>query len=91
MQFNNKCQIGIVAQEVEDVHPLPVDLYDDGPVDMDYVPEEYRTFERISWYRLKQMIERWPAMRKSWEAFIIDYHMCLSTLQEEEEKDDIPF
>ena len=91
MQFKNKCQIGIVAQEVLDVHPELIDLYDDGPVDINDIPKDYQTFNKVSWYRLKQMIERWPAMRKSWEAFIVDYHMCDATLRSEELNDDIPF
>lgn len=67
------------------------DYYDDGPVTIDDIVE-YKTFEQVSWWRLKQMLERWPAIRKSWEAFIIDYNVCLATLREEDEdEDDIPF
>ena len=70
----------------------PMDpFYDDGPVSITDIPAEYQSFNRVNWFRLEQMIERWPAMRKSWEAFIIDYHMCLSTLEAEELNDDIPF
>lgn len=47
--------------------------YDDGPVTIDDPIVEYKTFEQVSWWRLKQMLERWPAMHKSWQAFIIDY------------------
>jgi hypothetical protein len=65
--------------------------YDDGPVTIDDYIVEYKTFEQVSWWRLKQMLERWPAMRKSWEAFIIDYNVCLATLRSEETDDDIPF
>ena len=67
------------------------ELYDDGPITIDDIPFDHQCFNKVSQWRLKQMIKRWPAMQKSWEAFIIDYHVCLSTLQEEENKDDIPF
>ena len=76
--------------EFEEEWPVS-DYYDDGPVSIDDPIVEYKTFEQVSWWRLKQMIERWPAMRKSWEAFIIDYNVCLATLRSEEENDDIPF
>ena len=66
-------------------------MYDDGPVTIDDPIVEYKTFEQVSWWRLKQMLERWPAMRKSWEAFIIDYNVCLATLRTEDDNDDIPF
>ena len=69
----------------------PMSDYDDGPVTIDDYVVEYKTFEQVSWWRLKQMLERWPAMRKSWEAFIIDYNVCLATLRAEEDNDDIPF
>ena len=69
----------------------PMLNYDDGPVTIDDPVVEYKTFEQVSWLRLKQMLERWPAMHKSWEAFIIDYNVCLATLRSEEENDDIPF
>ena len=69
----------------------PMSNYDDGPITVDDPIVEYKTFEQVSWWRLKQMIERWPAMHKSWEAFIIDYNVCLATLRSEEENDDIPF
>ena len=69
----------------------PMLNYDDGPVTIDDPVVEYKTFEQVSWWRLKQMIERWPAMHKSWKAFIIDYNVCLATLRSEEENDDIPF
>jgi len=68
----------------------PMSDYDDGPITMDNPIVEYKTFKQVSWWRLKQMIERWPAMHKSWEAFIIDYNVCLATLRSEE-NDDIPF
>lgn len=67
------------------------DYYDDGPITIDDPIVKYKTFNQVSWTRLKTMIERWPAMRKSWQAFIIDYNMCLATLLTEEDKDDIPF
>jgi len=51
----------------------------------------HKTFDQVSWLRLKEMIERWPAMRKSWEAFIIDYNICLAHIYSEEDTDDIPF
>lgn len=69
----------------------PMSDYDDGPITIDDPIVEYKTFEQVSWWRLKQMLERWPAMHKSWEAFIIDYNVCLATLRSEEENDDIPF
>ena len=69
----------------------PMLNYDDGPITIDDPVVEYKTFEQVSWWRLKQMIERWPAMHKSWQAFIIDYNVCLATLRSEEENDDIPF
>ena len=67
------------------------DYYDDGPIAIDDPIVQYKTFDNVSWYRLKTMIERWPAMRKSWEAFIIDYNVCLATMRSEEDNDDIPF
>lgn len=67
------------------------DYYDDGPITINDPFVQYKTFDQVSWYRLKEMIERWPAMRKSWETFIIDYNVCLSTLRSEEVTDDIPF
>jgi len=84
---------GITEQlELDFEEEWPVrDYYDDGPVTIDDYIVEYKTFEQVSWRRLKQMLERWPAMRKSWEAFIIDYNVCLASLREEEDKDDIPF
>lgn len=69
----------------------PMLNYDDGPVNINDPVVEYKTFEQVSWWRLKQMLERWPAMHKSWEAFIIDYNVCLATLRTEEDNDDIPF
>ncbi len=69
----------------------PVCDYDDGPITINDPIVQYKTFEQVSWYNLKQMIERWPTMRKSWEAFIIDYNVCLATIREEENNDDIPF
>ena len=69
----------------------PMLNYDDGPVTIDDPVVEYKTFEQVSWWRLKQMIERWPAMHKSWQAFIIDYNVCLATLRSEEENDDVQF
>ena len=66
---------------------------DDGPITIDDPIVCYKRFDQVSWYRLQQMIKRWPAMRKSWEAFIIDYNVCLATITEEEKHadDDIPF
>ena len=69
----------------------PLSDYDDGPITIDDPIVQYKTFDNVSWYRLKQMIERWPAMRKSWESFIIDYNVCLATIRSEEDNDDIPF
>ena len=36
------------------------------------------------------MVEKYPALRKSWEAFIIDYNVCLAN-EWSNEQDDIPF
>ena len=69
----------------------PMSDYDDGPITVDDPIVELKTFEQVSWWRLKQMVERWPAMHKSWQAFIIDYNVCLATLRSEEDNDDIPF
>jgi hypothetical protein len=66
-------------------------LYDDGPVTIDDPMICYKTFNEVSWFRLTEMIERWPTMRKSWEAFIIDYNVCLAQIHSEETHDDIPF
>ena len=66
-------------------------MYDDGPVSIDDVPDYYKNWNRVDYFTLKRMIERWPAMRKSWENFIIDYYTCLGTLESEEADDDIPF
>ena len=66
-------------------------LYNDGPITIDDPIVAYKTFNEVSWIRLKEMTERWPAMRKSWEAFIIDYNVCLSQIRSEESFDDIPF
>ena len=41
------------------------DYYDDGPITINDPFVQYKTFDQVSWYRLKEMIERWPAMRKS--------------------------
>lgn len=69
----------------------PISDYDDGPITIDDPIVFYKTFNQVSWTRLKQMIERFPAMKKSWESFIIDYNVCLATITEEEKYDDIPF
>ncbi len=69
----------------------PFSDYDDGPITIDDPIVHYKTFNSVNWYRLKEMIERWPTMRKSWEAFIIDYNVCLSQLTAEDKQDDIPF
>jgi hypothetical protein len=66
-------------------------VYDDGPITIDDPIVAYKTFNEVSWIRLKEMTERWPAIRKSWEAFIIDYNVCLSQIHSEESLDDIPF
>lgn len=29
-------------------------------------------------YDLARMIEKYPALQKSWESFIINYHICLT-------------
>lgn len=76
--------------DLEAEYPL-TDYYDNGSRAIDFYTVGYKTFEQISWWRLKEMLERWPSMRKSWEAFIIDYNVCLSTLKAEEDNDDIPF
>jgi hypothetical protein len=74
----------------ESINELEIN-YDDGPIIIDDPIVHYKTFDQVSWYRLKQMIERWPAMRKSWESFIIDYNVCLATITVEEKDDDLPF
>jgi len=75
---------------MEEEWPLS-DYYDDGPITIDDPIVHYKTFDAVSWYRLKQMIERYPTMRKSWESFIIDYNVCLAAIRQEEIHDDIPF
>ena len=78
---------------IEDDGKDLIDLYDDSPITIEDIPLYDQNFNRVHWWRLKQMIERWPAMKKSWEHFIIDYNMCLATMLAEEkaEEDDIPF
>lgn len=82
--FANSSEVGIIAQECGPV-------YDDGPITINDHIVQYKQYDQISWFRLKEMMERWPALKKSWEAFIIDYNVCLSTVCAEEENDDIPF
>lgn len=80
--------IGIFAQELTKVL---VDEYDDGPVTINDPIVAYKTFRQVSHHRLVQMCEKYPALRKSWEGFIIDYNVCLSQEISEEQDDDIPF
>jgi hypothetical protein len=63
--------------------------YDDSPITIDDPIVAYKTFNKVSWWQLKDMIKKYPALQKSWEAFIIDYNVCLAN--EQEEYDDIPF
>jgi hypothetical protein len=70
--------IGIIAQELEKVIWPESELYDDGPITIDDPIIAYKSFRQVSHYRLKEMCEKYPALRKSWEAFIIDYNVCLS-------------
>ena len=65
------------------------DMYDDGPITIDDQQIIYKTINKISPWRLAEMLRKYPALTKSWEAFIIDYNICLSN--EMEEEDDIPF
>jgi hypothetical protein len=78
--------IGFIAQELDKVFS---DLYDDGPVTIDDPIVAYKTFRQVNHHRLVQMCEKYPALRKSWEGFIIDYNVCLSN--EIDYEDDIPF
>ena len=78
--------VGIFAQELTRAF---VDEYDDGPITIEDPIVAYKTFRQVSHYRLKEMCTKYPALRKSWEAFIIDYNVCLSN--EIDEEDDIPF
>lgn len=81
--------IGIFAQELEQVVWPESELYDDGPVTIDDPIVAYKTFNKVSWWRLKDMVKKYPTLQKSWEAFIIDYNVCLSN--EIDDEDDIPF
>lgn len=71
------------------------DLYDDGPVVIDdifSIDDQNNTVRRlneISPWRLPEMLKKYPTLKKSWEIFLIDYHICLSN--EPEDQDDIPF
>jgi hypothetical protein len=65
------------------------DLYDDGPITIVDTIVAYKTFNQVSWYRLKDMVKKYPTLQKSWEAFIIDYNVCLAN--ELRDEDDIPF
>lgn len=78
--------IGIIAQELEKAFS---DSYDDGPITIEDPIVAYKTFRQVSHHRLVQMCEKYPALRKSWEGFIIDYNVCLSN--EINYEDDIPF
>jgi hypothetical protein len=72
------------------------ELYDDGPVTIDYIFTQedqqkiVRRLNEISAWRLQEMIVNYPTLKKSWESFLIDYHICLSN-EPPEEYDDIPF
>jgi len=80
---------GYFSQELERAVWPESELYDDGPVTIDDPIVAYKTFNKVSWWRLKDMVKKYPTLQKSWEAFIIDYNVCLSN--EIDEKDDIPF
>jgi|LauGreDrversion4_2_1035121.scaffolds.fasta_scaffold1572090_2 hypothetical protein len=76
-----------------------MNLYDDGPVtiqdifpdsDLDRQQDIAKRLNEISTWRLSEMIKKYPALAKSWEYFLIDYHICLSN-EVIEENDDIPF
>ena len=73
-----------------------MELYDDGPVSIDdiFTQEDQqkivRRLNEISAWRLQEMIVKYPTLKKSWESFLIDYHICLSN-EPAEEHDDIPF
>jgi len=73
-----------------------MELYDDGPVSIDdiFTQEDQqkivRRLNEISAWKLQEMISKYPTLKKSWESFLIDYHICLSN-EPPEEHDDIPF
>jgi hypothetical protein len=73
-----------------------MELYDDGPVSIDdlFTQEDQqkivRRLNEISAWKLQEMIVKYPTLKKSWESFLIDYHICLSN-EPVEEHDDIPF
>jgi hypothetical protein len=73
-----------------------MELYDDGPVSIDdiFTQEDQqkivRRLNEISAWKLQEMIVKYPTLKKSWESFLIDYHICLSN-EPPEEHDDIPF
>jgi hypothetical protein len=82
--------IGIFAQELAALLPeMFIDVYDDGPITIEDPIVAYKTFRQVSHSRLKDMCAKYPALQKSWEAFIIDYNVCLSN--EIDEDNDIPF
>ena len=43
----------------------------------------YRELNKINAYQLYVMLEQYPALRNSWDAFITDYKLCLSTIDKE--------
>ena len=72
------------------------DIYDDGPVtihDIFSIENQNNILQRlreIDAWRLNAMVQKYPTLKKSWEIFLIDYHICLSN-EPPEEHDDIPF
>jgi len=69
---------------------LDEEWYEDGPITIDDPIVRYKTFNNVSWFRLKDMVEKYPALQNSWKAFIIDYNVCLAN-EWSNEQDDIPF
>ena len=65
------------------------ELYDDGPITIDDQMVVVKTLNGISAWRLAEMINKYPTLKKSWESFLIDYNVCFSN--EQEVDDDIPF
>lgn len=45
--------------------------------------ELHRELNKINAYQLYIMLEQYPALRNSWDAFITDYKLCLSTIDKE--------
>lgn len=43
----------------------------------------YRELNKINAYQLYIMLEQYPALRTSWDAFITDYKLCLPNINKE--------